>query len=97
MEGRSVYLAQLIGSLKDGRFELGVADVTMNCVADAEQFVSIQDDELWVCHENFRRLIVLDGQDESVDGVGQIDHVGLRLTAVEFHYVAIVIADLRAR
>ena len=41
-----MYLAQLIGSLKDGRFELGVADVTMNCVADAEQFVSIQDDEL---------------------------------------------------
>ena len=80
--------------LEDVGLELDVADVAMDRVADAEQFVCIEDDELGVGHEDFGRLIVLDGQNEGVDGVAQIHHVGLGLVAVKFHHVAIVITDL---
>lgn len=51
------------------RFKFTVADVAVDSVADAEQFVRIEDDEFRIGHEDFGRLIVLDGQNEGVDGV----------------------------
>ena len=85
----------MIGSFKDDGFEFGVADVAVHRVADAEQLVRVQDDELGVGDEDFGRLVVLDRLDESVDGVRQIDHVRLGLAAVELDHVAIAVAHLQ--
>ena len=51
------------------RFKFTIADVAVDSVADTEQFVRIENDEFWIGHENFRRLIVLNSQNEGVDGV----------------------------
>ena len=87
------YLAKFVGSFQDAGLEFDVGDVAVDRVADAEQFVCVQDDKLGVGHKHFGRLVVFDGQNESVDGVAQVDDVRLGLAAVKFHHVAIVITD----
>lgn len=64
-----IHLTELVWSFEDVRFKFTVADVAVDSVADAEQFVRIEDDEFRIGHEDFGRLIVLDGQNEGVDGV----------------------------
>ena len=66
----------------------------MNGVSDAEQFMGIEDDEFGIGYKHFWRLIVLNSQNKGIDGVAQINGVGLGLSPVEFHHVPIIIADL---
>ena len=40
------YLTELIGSFQNCCLELDIVDVSVNSVADAEQFVRVEDDEL---------------------------------------------------
>lgn len=92
----STYLAELIGALKDSGFKLGIGHIVMDSIADAEQLVRVEDDKFGVGYEHFGRLVVLDGQDERVNGVGQVHHVRLSLSTIELHHVAVIVADLQS-
>lgn len=88
-------MAQLVGSFQDAVFQFGVADITVNGVANAKQFMSIEDDEFRIGHEHFRRLIVFDGQYKGIDGIAEIRGVRLSLAPIKLHNVPVIVANLR--
>ena len=92
---RGTDLAEFVGFVEDVGFEFEVGDVAVDSVPDAEEFVGVENDEFRIGHEDFGRLVVLDGQNEGVDGVAKVNHVRFRLVTVKIHHIAVVFAELQ--
>jgi hypothetical protein len=67
----------------------------VNGVSNAEQLMGIKNNKFGVGHKHFGWLIVLQCQDEGIDGVAQINSISLGLTSIKFHHVPVIIADLK--
>lgn len=76
-------LGQRVRQLQHFGADLGAGDVAVDGVADVHQAVGAQNHKLAVRQEDLGRLIVLDGIEEGVDGVRQIQRVGGALSSVK--------------